>query len=142
MLQCNTNLETCLKIVNLGYVQHAEEPTGEQLSNQLKLFRFSSKILEKRLQVIESIAEHRLKSGEQLPGYCLTSSQGNRYWDVSKSRGELIGIPMQPLKFMTPKQAEINGFSQVLIDKYTKIKTSVKLTEFNIQKVEELLKNG
>ncbi len=142
MLQCNTNLETCLKIVNLGHVQHAEEPTGEQLSNQLKLFRFSSKILEKRLQVIESIAEHRLKSGEQLPGYCLTSSQGNRYWDVSKSRGERLGIPMQPSKFMTPKQAEINGFSQVLIDKYTKIKTSVKLTEFNIQKVEELLKNG
>lgn len=142
MLQCNTNLETCLRIVNLGNVQHAEEPTGEQLSNQLKLFQFSSKILEKRLQVIESIAEHRLKSGEQLPGYCLISSQGNRYWDISKSRGELIGIPMQTSKFMTPKQAEINGFPQSLIKKYSKIKTSVKLTEFNIQEVEELLKNG
>lgn len=142
MLQCDTNLETCLRIVNLGNVQHGEEPTGEQLSSQLKLFRFASGILKKRLQVVESVAEHRLKSGEQLPGYCLTSSQGNRYWNISKSRGERIGIPMQPSKFVTPRQAELNGFSQILIDKHSDIKTSVKLVEFDIQKVEELLKNG
>lgn len=142
MLQCNTNLETCLRIVNLGNVQHGEEPTGEQLSSQLKLFRYASDILKKRLQIIESIAEHRLKSGKQLPGYCLVSSQGNRYWDISQLHGEKIGIPMQPSKFMTPRQAEINGFPKFFIDKYSKIKTSVKLTEFDIQKVEELLKNG
>lgn len=142
MLQCNTNLETCLRIVNLGNVQHGQEPTGEQLSSQLKLFRFAIGILEKRLQIIESTAEYRLKSGEQLPGYCLKSSAGSRYWDISQSHGERLGIPLQPLKFMTPRQAGINGFPQRLIDKYTKIKTSVKLTEFDIQKVEELLKNG
>ena len=141
MLQCNTNLESCLRIVNLGNVQCGQEPTGEQLSNQLKLFRYSIGVLKKRLQVIESIAEYRLKSGEQLPGYHLISSTGSRYWNISQSHGERIGIPLQPSKFMTPRQAGINGFPQVLIDKYTNVKTSINLTEFDIQKVEELLKN-
>lgn len=141
MLQCDTNLQTCLKIVNLGNVQHGQEPTGEQLSNQLKLFRFSSVILKKRLQVIESMVEYRLNSGKLVPGYHLEYSNGNRYVNVSDSRLERAGWPKQPDKFMTPRQAEIDGFSQVLINRYTKTKKSVKLTEFDIEKVREILNN-
>ncbi len=141
MLQCDTNLQTCLKIVNLGNVQHGQEPTGEQLSNQLKLFRFATVILKKRLQVIESMVEHRLNSGKLVPGYHLEYSNGNRYIDVSDSRLERAGWPKQPNKFMTPRQAEIDGFSQELINRYTKIKKSVKLTEFDIEKVREILNN-
>ncbi len=141
MLQCNTNLETCLRIVNLGGMQYGQEPTGEQLSNQLKLFRFASNILKKRLQVIESVVQIRLENGESVPGYQLERGNGNRYRDMSDSRAERVGWPKKPVEFMTPRQAEINGFSQKIIDKFTKTRTSVKLTEFDIQRVEELLKN-
>lgn len=140
MLQCDSNLQTCLRIVNLGDMQYGQEPTGEQLGNQLKLFRFASKILKKRLQIVESISEHRLKIGEQLPGYCLKSVRGSRHISISDSRAERIGWPKEPAKLMSPRQAEINGFPQGLIDKFTKTKTSVKLTEFDIQKIEEILK--
>lgn len=139
MLQCNSNLATCLRIVNLGGMQYGQEPTGEQLSNQLELFRFASKILKRRLQVVEAVAEHRLKSGEQLPRYCLKSSKGNRYWDISPERAKRIGIPNKPSVLMTPKQAGDNGFSQDLISKFTKTKTVTRLIKFDIQKVEELL---
>ena len=142
MLQCNSNLETCLRIVNLGGVQYGQEPTGGQLSNQLKLFRFASGILKKRLQVVESVVQIRLENGESVPGYQLERGNGNRYRDMSDSRAERIGWPKKPVEFMTPRQAEINGFSQKIIDKFTKTRTSVKLTEFDIQRVEELLKNG
>lgn len=140
MLQCDSNLKTCLRIVNLGGMQCGQEPTGEQLSNQLKLFRFASGILKKRLQVVESISEHRLKIGEQLPGYCLKSVKGHRHRIISDSRAERIGWPKEPTKLMSPRQAEINGFPQKLVDKFTKTRMSVKLTEFDIHKVEEILK--
>lgn len=141
MLQCDTNLQTCLKIVNLGNVQHGQEPTGEQLSSQLKLFRFANDILKKRLQIIESIVEHRLNSGESIPGYCLELSNGNRQIDVSDSRLKRAGWPKQPGKFMTPRQAEINGFPEGLIDKFSKTKKSIKLVEFDIKRIEEILNN-
>lgn len=132
MLQCDTNL---------GNVQHGQEPTGEQLSSQLKLFRFASEILKKRLQVIETVVEHRLSSGKFVPGYHLEFSTGNRYVDVSNLRLERAGWPKQPDKFMTPRQAEINGFPQGLINRYTKTKKSIKLAEFDIEKVKEILNN-
>jgi len=141
MLQCDTNLQTCLKIVNLGNVQHGQEPTEEQLSSQLKLFRFATNILKKRLQIIESVVEHRLSSEKSVPGYCLEFSNGNRQIDVSDSRLKRAGWPKQPGKFMTARQAEINGFPQGLIDKYTKTRKSIKLVEFDIKRVEEILNN-
>ncbi len=140
MLQCNSNLQTCLKIVNLGGRQYGQEPTGEQLGNQLKLFRFASKILEKRLQVLETVAEHRLKSGEIVPGYTLKLSKGKRYRSVSDLRARRAGWPEEPIELMSVRQAEINGFPPALIDKFSKQRTSVKLTEFDINEVEEILK--
>jgi len=142
MLQCDTNLRTCLKIVNLGNIQHGEEPTGEQLSAQLKLFRFASAILKKRLQVIESVTQVRLRKGESVPGYRLDFSNGKRYMDITDSRAERIGWPKQPAKFMSPRQAEINGFPKNLIDKNTNLKMSTKLTEIDIDQINERLKNG
>lgn len=140
ILQCDNNLQTCLKIVNLGSMQYGEEPTGEQLSSQLKLFQFAMKILKKRLQVIESVTQVRLESGKSVPGYHLEVSKGNRYWDVSPKRAKRIGIPEQISKLMTPRQAELEGFPANLIDKYTKIKTSFKLAETDIDQINERLK--
>jgi len=140
MLQCNSNLETCLRIVNLGGVQHGKDPTSQQLGSQLRLFEFASKMLTQRLKIIEAAAEYRLKKGESVEGYHLQSYNGNRYWNISDDRAKLLGIPVIS-KLMSPTQAEKSGFPQVLVDKYTRAKNMVKLTEINIDQVNERLKN-
>ncbi len=140
MLQCNSNLETCLRIVNLGGVQYGKDPTSQQLGSQLRLFNFASKILTQRLKIVEAAVEYRLKKGESVEGYHLQSYNGNRYWNISDDRAKLLGIPTIS-KLMSPTQAEKSGFPQVLVDKYTGAKNMVKLTEINIDQVNERLKN-
>lgn len=140
MLQCNSNLETCLRIVNLGGVQYGENPTSKQLGSQLRLFKFASKILTQRLKIIESAVEYKLKKGKPVEGYHLESYNGNRYWGINDERARLIGIPMTS-KLMNPRQAEQSGFPQVLVDKYAKSKYMVKLTEINIDQINERLEN-
>ena len=138
MIECENNLKTCLKVIDLTQVQSAKELTGGQLSDQLKLFRFGSGILKKRLQVIEATTEHRLKNGKHVPGYTLGMSNGNRYWDISDENAARIGIP-KTQKLMTPRQVEKDGFSQELFDKYVKIRRSIKLMEVNMDKISQQL---
>lgn len=140
MLQCNSNLETCLRIVNLGGAQHGENPTSQQLGSQLKLFEFASRILIQRLKIIEAAVEYKLKKGESVEGYHLKSYNGHRYWGISDERARLLGIPITS-KLMNPRQAEQSGFPQVLVDRYAKFKQMVKLTEINIDQINERLKN-
>lgn len=138
MPHCENNRKTCLKVIDLTQIQYGEEPTGEQLSDQLKLFKFGFGILKKRLQVIESVIEYKLEKGEHIPGYKLEFSNGRRYWDISDKKAKRIGIP-RISKLMTPKQAEDYGFPQELIDKYVKIRKSVKLVEVNMDEINQSL---
>lgn len=140
MLQCNSNLETCLRIVNLGGVQHGANPTNQQLGSQLKLFKFASKTLTQRLKIVEAAVEYKLEKGEPVEGYHLKSYNGNRYWDISDERARLVGIPTTS-KLMNPRQAEQSGFPQVLVDKYAKPTRMVRLTEINIDQINERLEN-
>lgn len=142
MLQCDTNLQTCLRIVNLGAVQHGQEPTNQQLSDQLKLFKFAKSMLDKRLKIVETVTFHRLQSGQQIPGYTLEYSSGHRKWNIAPEYAQVLGIPLKPSEIMSPAQAEKHGFHVDLVKKYTQKTKRIKLVEFNINRVEELLKDG
>jgi len=127
---------------DIDKMQAWREPSCEQLASQLKLLTSAFEILKRRLLVLESEVQVRLESGQYVPGYTLEFSDGNRYWNISLDRAMRIGVPKKVSSLMTPRQAEINGFPKELIDRYTEIKTSVKLTEVDIDQINDRLKNG
>ncbi len=139
MLQCSANLQSCLKIINVTGAQSGQEPTDGELAGQLKLLRSAAKTLKKRLSIVESTVEVRLRVGKPVPGYKLQFSHGNRYWDISPERASWVGIPTKPVGLMSPRQSEIAGMPREIIDKYTTVRTSVKVSEIDMLTITSLL---
>lgn len=133
MLYCKTNLETCLKIINVAMTPSVNKPTNWILSKQLDMFQYAQNILKQRVETLKTIAEVRIGKGEIIPGYGMMQSKGARVWKISYKKSIVIGIPYEKPKHMSPRQAELSGFSKALVTANTVSKSRMKFSKVNVE---------
>lgn len=137
LLSCRTNLEACLNVINVTGTQRIYEIESDNwtLSKHLEMFQNAQEILKQRVNVLQVMCESKLKKGEVIPGFKMLSSSGKRVWDIGSKKANEIGIPYEEPKRMSPRQAELAGYSREFIDDNTIMVPKLKLTRVNIEHV-------
>lgn len=109
--------------VDLAF-DHAETDnlTPEQISVELDLIGRASEHLKQRQEAIQSLAEHRIKQGTQIPNYEMKPSYGHRAWldCVTPETAEIMtGANITKPVLLTPRQAKSHGVSDDIINALT-----------------------
>lgn len=132
MLHCRVNLETCLNIIDVTGVNSAGILDNQTLGRQLAMFEYAQEILKQRVNVLKTVAESRLSSGENIPDYAMVPSGAHRSWKMSDKMAKILGVPHEKPKLMTPRQAELTGFPKSLVESNTVTKSKMKLTKVDV----------
>jgi hypothetical protein len=97
------------------------------------MFQYAQNILKQRVETLKTIAEVRIGKGEIIPGYGMMQSKGARVWKISYKKSIVIGIPYEKPKHMSPRQAELSGFSKALVTANTVSKSRMKFSKVNVE---------
>lgn len=117
---------------------------GVGLSNELRLLQRAKKLIEARLDGIETEALMKLQSGTAIPHYTVEYSRPREQWNVDVSNvealGELYGLKLlkdpQPI---TPPQAVKLGLPQEVKDAFSKrARGEPKLAYVNEKQIRKL----
>jgi len=115
----------------------------EHLSNEIDVLRFAQTRIKNRLQAIEELAMHRIKSGQPIKNYIVEQGYGHPKWNdgvTPETLSAMTGKAMSKPKILTPGQAKKAGLSEAVIKTLsTKPKTSLKLTRASANETAEKL---
>ena len=108
---CKSARDAAMAGVDYVHRAHPDVLTNDAVSYELATLTDASKAIEYRLEAIQEEAASRISGGQNIPGYRMAVSQGQRKWvkdvDVIRSMGDLLGVSLvAPPKAVTPFQAE------------------------------------
>lgn len=132
MLNCKTNFDTCLNIVNISEAPCVGEIDNYGIGKQLELFEHAQMILRQRISVLKSVGEVRVKKGGVVPGYGIVGTRGNRKWNISKQKAKAFGIPFKEPELISPSEAEMVGVPKSLVSLNVQRKSGMKFAKVDI----------
>lgn len=92
-----------------------------------------------RLQGLQQVAEHTLKTGGRVPGWQLTKTRGAEKWTCDekqlKALEKVAKVALFKPKALTPKQARDAGLPKSVTDMYAERPEGFKLERDNAEKI-------
>lgn len=121
---------------------------GAALSNELKLLRRISKLVDYRKTAIEAQVESELKKGGTIPHFMIQKKMGRKRWsnkdtqDQITAVGDMLGIELRkPTELLTPTQAINKGVDEAVINLYSETPiTGISVVEDNFELAKEAFK--
>lgn len=112
-----------------------EHITNDNMSRELDLLNAAAVAIKQRLDALEELAAHRIKSGNVVPNYSLERKLANTRWkshiDIDMVK-ILTGVDCSESKLITPTQAKKKGVSESILKTITeRPETGIKLTRID-----------
>lgn len=134
---------------SIDYMQqnHSEELNPKALSMELQLLQKSKKLIEARLDGLETVAMSKLEKGENVPYYEIGYTNGREVWakDLQEVKilGELYNIELtKPIELVTPNQAVDKGLPKSIKNMYTRKQPGNKKLNFvEEEKLQQIFAN-
>jgi len=119
LAQCSPARKASLNAVEISEKAMTETIPVHELSYELDLLRRAKKAIEDRLNAIEQLSQHKIKSGNVVENYVVENGTGHAKWNenVTPEFLKMIsGLNLTTEKILTPAQAKKKGLSPEIVE--------------------------
>ena len=115
---CPAARQASMNAVDAVGVAFTDELPDDALAFELQTMKMAQATLKNRLQAIEELMTHRIRSGNVIPGYALDQNFGHRAWRsgmTGSMLSALTGVDLIKDGIVTPAEAERRGVSKEVV---------------------------
>lgn len=138
--QCGPLQESAISAIEPATERVLKHLTPREAGNELRFLKHTKKILDARVEALETEATQFIKKGKNVPFYKLEPGQSKLNWTAStieeiRIAGDLLGIKnFSRIELITPTQAIAAGMNKEYVDsKSARVAGGLKLKEVDLE---------